>query len=200
MVLRCNTLVLNTRKSRWCQILGLDFWVNTRTCRWDMCMSGIQTLSCRLLPRAISARPVSMLVMPACVCCFSCLIFGIFALFSCFCCQCGFMCFFCLCWFFGSFCFLCFVLFYDVGVFLFSFVKWCGTCTAILKTVFFAVPGWNSTSPLSKRTALGIIFVYIYFFIYTFYFTHDVDMFAFFSQWLTCLWIPYTVYPTKCDA
>ena len=114
MVLRCNTLVLNTRKSRWCQILGLDFWVNTRTGRWDMCMSGIQTLSCRLLPRAISARPVSMLVMPACVCCFSCLIFGILALFSCFCCQCGFMCFFCLCWFFGSFLFS-----------LFCSILWC---------------------------------------------------------------------------
>jgi len=154
MVLRCNTLVLNTRKSRWCQILGLDFWVNTRTCRWDMCMSGIQTLSCRLLPRAISARPVSMLVMPACVCCFSCLIFGIFALFSCFCCQCGFMFFFvCV----GSLVlFVFFVLFYFMMLVFFCFLLLNGAVRAPLFWKLFSLPYQAGIPRRPSRNALRL--------------------------------------------
>ena len=34
------------------------------------------------------------------------------------------------------------------------FVRWCAMFTAVLKTFFCVAPGWNYTSPLSKRTAL----------------------------------------------
>ena len=59
---------------------------------------------------------------------------------------------YCLCC--SCFCFFGFVVFYFVCIFLFSFVRCCAMFIAILKTFFCVAPGWNYTSPLSKRTAL----------------------------------------------